>query len=57
MAVIKLLRRFDTTAIAGRQQVGVETYAANDMEAYPVSSLVNSPKNDRAELIQKADKA
>jgi putative SOS response-associated peptidase YedK len=37
--------------------VGVEIYAANDMEAYPVSSLVNSPKYDRAELLQKADKS
>jgi putative SOS response-associated peptidase YedK len=26
-------------------------YPAGDMEAYPVSTLVNSPKNDRPELI------
>ncbi len=27
-------------------------YADEDLEMYPVSKMVNSPKNDRAELIE-----
>jgi putative SOS response-associated peptidase YedK len=29
----------------------MKEYPANLMEAYPVSTLVNTPKNDRVELI------
>ncbi len=32
----------------------IAAYPADQMEAYPVSALVNSPSNDRAELLQPA---
>jgi putative SOS response-associated peptidase YedK len=32
----------------------IAAYPADKMEAYPVSALVNSPSNDRAELLQPA---
>ena len=28
------------------------SYAGNDMVIYPISTLVNSPKNDTAEIIK-----
>ena len=31
------------------------SYEADKLEAYPVSTLVNSPKNERAECVEQID--